>query len=249
MPKGFWDNSSWPLAIAHRGGDGAGQGKRNTMAAFRAAGRLGYGYFETDVINTKDGQVIIAHGALNPLTARLRDTFSCKTLQSLTYAEIKASLRVSGEKIPLLEDLLRAFPNGRFLIDPKTDEVMAPLAELLIKLKVLDRVCVGSFRYGRVKHMNSLLKSKAATGLIIGRNNWLKYLPRLKTGRLAHVQAVYLHHSFVSRPMLSLIRRHGFKVLVWTPNSPLGIKHAIRCGADGVISDRVGLLKEIIESK
>jgi glycerophosphoryl diester phosphodiesterase len=97
--------------------------------------------------------------------------------------------------------------------------------------------------------MNRLLKGKTTMGLIIGRNNWLRYLPRLKSGRLAHVQAVYLHHSFVSRPMLGLIRRRGFKVFVWTANSPLAIKHAARSGADGIISDRISLLKVVIKSK
>jgi glycerophosphoryl diester phosphodiesterase len=37
--------------------------------------------------------------------------------------------------------------------------------------------------------------------------------------------------------------------VVWTTNSRLGIKNAVRSGADGIISDRVGLLKDILEAK
>lgn len=232
--------------MAHRGGNAAGRTKRNTLAAFKAAHRLGYEYFETDVINTKDGKVIIAHGALFNLTARLRGTFSVDLLQNLTYKQIKSGLKISGEQIPLLEDLLKTFPTTKFFIDPKTDAVVEPLAQLISRLRVHDRVCLGSFRYGRVQRLHRLLNGKGHFALIIGRNNWLAYLPRLKTGRLKLVEAVYMHHSFVSRPMLSLVHAKGFKALIWTCNSPLSIKHAVRCGADGVISDRIDLLKETL---
>jgi len=249
MPKTFWDNSGGPIAIAHRGGDGAGHDKRNTMAAFSSAIKLGYKYIETDVVVTKDGQVIISHGGITGLSARLRGTHSYQVLQGMTYSQIRKNLTVAGEEISLLEDVLKKFPKAKFLIDPKTDESVQPLADLIVRLKMLDRVCIGSFRYDRVLKIYDILESKARLGVIMGRNNWLKLLPRIKTGRLRHVEAVYIHHSFVSRPMVNLIRNKGLKVLVWTPNSKLGIKHAIRCGADGIISDRVNLLKQILGFK
>jgi glycerophosphoryl diester phosphodiesterase len=249
MAKNFWDTKAHPIAIAHRGGDGAGYGKRNTMEAFRAAYEMGYRWLETDVIDTKDGVVIVAHGARTRLTARLRHTFSLRVLQGLTYEEMKQTLKMDGETIPTLQDLLKALPEAKFLVDPKTDEVVKPLADLLIKMQALDRVCVGSFRYERVSRINSILKGKITSGMIIGRNNWLKYLPMLKTGRLKGVEAIYLHHSFVSQPMLKLIHNKSFKVLVWTANSPLSIKNAVRCGADGVISDNINLLKKLTEAK
>jgi glycerophosphoryl diester phosphodiesterase len=245
MSKSFWGDP--PITIAHRGGDGAGFAKRNTMAAFRAAAEQGYEYFETDVVATKDAKVIISHGAMTGLTARLRGTHSYDLLQSATYKEVKRSYKVSGEEIILLEELLKEFPKARFLIDPKTDKAVAPLAELILGLKALDRVCLGSFRYKRVEQLDRILEGKAHLGLIIGRNNWLKYLPMLKTNRLKHIEAVYLHHSFVSRPMLGLVHHKGFKALIWTANSPLSIKNALRCGADGVISDRITLLKRIMD--
>lgn len=247
MP-GFWDAKT-PIAVAHRGGNAAGQNKRNTMAAFNAAYKLGYDYFETDVINTKDGRVIIAHGALFSLTARLRGTFSTDMLQNLTYKQIKSGLKVGGQQIPLLEDLLLKFPTAKFFIDPKTDEVVEPLAQLIKQLKAQGRVCLGSFRYERVEKLYRLLDGKGHFALIIGRNNWLRYLPRLKAGRLKAIETVYMHHSFVSRPMLGLIHSRGLKALIWTCNSPLSIKNAARCGADGVISDRIDLLKEVLKEK
>lgn len=247
MAKEFWPDKARPIAVAHRGGNAAGQDKRNTLAAFKSAYKLGYDYFETDVISTKDGQVIIAHGALFSLTARLRGTFKIDMLQNLTYKQVKSGLRVGGKQIPLLADVLLAFPGVKFFIDPKTEEVVKPLTELIRDLNAQERVCIGSFNYRRVLKARRLLKGKGHFTLIIGRNNWLRYLPSLKTGRLRAVDAVCMHHSFVSRPMFRLVHSKGLKVVIWTCNSPLSIKNALRCGADGVISDRIDLLKTIIK--
>src|SRR5437868_2898504 len=114
----FWESEK-PILIAHRGGDVAGYDRRNTLAAFDAAYKMGYTYFETDVVNTQDGKVIISHGAYTGITARLRGTHKLKVLQGMTYDEIKKKLTVSGEEIILLEELLRRFPSVRFFVDPK----------------------------------------------------------------------------------------------------------------------------------
>lgn len=240
----FWPKDKKVILIAHRGGDAAGYERRNTLAAFEAAWKIGYRYFETDVVNTKDGKVIISHGAYTGLTARLRGTHSLHILQSLTYEEIKQKLTVAGEEIILLEDLLNKFPKAKFFIDPKTDKVVEPLAATIQSTEAYDRVCIGSFYNKRIQHMQKLLGDKTQLALIIGRNLRLVYpnLRKLKRGQLEYVSAVYIHHSYVSKPMINLVHRHGLRVMVWTANSKLSIKNAIKCGADGIMSDRVALL-------
>ncbi|MBX4191105.1 glycerophosphodiester phosphodiesterase [Candidatus Saccharibacteria bacterium] len=248
MPKDFW-GSKTPIAIAHRGGDAAGHAKRNTLAAFISAQELGYKYVETDVISTKDGKIIISHGAITSLTAKMRGTHSYKTLQSRTFAQIKKELQVSGEPILLLKDALARFQSTKFFIDPKTDETIEPLAKLLTEVKVLDQVFVGSFKYDRLLKLHALLGDAVKLGVIMDRSNWLKILPRLKTGRLKHIEAVCIHHSFVSRQMINLIHSKGLKAVVWTCNSKLSIRHAKRSGADGIISDKIKLFKEVLETE
>jgi len=244
----FWPLSDAPIAIAHRGGDAAGYERRNTMSAFEAAWKMGYRYFETDVVSTKDRRVVISHGAYIGLTARMRGTHTLKILQSLTYEEIKQRLTVAGEEIILLEDLLNKFPKAKFFIDPKTDNAVESLAGVIQKTKAHDRICVGSFYYKRVQHMHKLLGDKVQLALIIGRNLRLIYpnLRKLKRGQLEYISAVYIHHSYVSKPMIGLIHRHGLRVMVWTVNSKLSIKNAIKCGADGIMSDRIALLSSAV---
>jgi glycerophosphoryl diester phosphodiesterase len=61
-PRSFWDDIIAPVLVAHRGGDAAGIEKENSLAAFQAAYDLGYRWFETDVVTTKDGQLLAIHG-------------------------------------------------------------------------------------------------------------------------------------------------------------------------------------------
>lgn len=247
-PLSFWEGER-PLLIAHRGGDSAGIEKENTLAAFKAARQLGYKYGETDVILSKDGQVVAIHGASNLWDSLLRRRHSRRRLQRLTLEQIRRKFPVGGEDSPTLEQVLLSQRRMRFFIDPKTEEVLEPLYRLLKKLNAFDRVCVGSFNYHRVKRFQQLAGSRPVhTSFIIGRA--FRFINQnkvqLKAGRVKGVEAIQLHHSLVSQPMLDLIHNQGFKAVIWTCNSEIAIKNAVKCGADGIISDRAGLLKEVI---
>src|SRR5688572_11562358 len=103
-----------PLAFAHRGG--ASEAPENTLPAFEQAVRLGYRYLETDVHTTADGELVAFHDdRLDRVTDRTG------MVAELPWSTVRAA-RVDGrEPIPLLEDLLGAFPEARVNIDPKAD--------------------------------------------------------------------------------------------------------------------------------
>ncbi len=246
MAKDFWGKP--PIAIPHRGGDAAGDDRENTLEAYIAAQKLGYEYGETDVVLTADGQVAAIHGSHNWVQAYFSGRTPRHALQKLTLKEIRAHA-AEGVKVTTLDEMLTKLPDMKFFIDPKTDQVVLPLAKLIRDKQAQLRVCVGSFNYERAVHFKKIIKDdRVQTSFIIGRGVRLvnKGVQLLKTGRLRDVDAVQLHHSLVSREMVELIHEHGLKALVWTANSPLSIKNAVRCGADGVMSDRTDLLKEIL---
>lgn len=252
MPKTFWElkPSGGPLAIAHRGGDAAGKPKQNTMQAFTAAQKLGYKYVETDVILAASGELVLVHGAHNWLMAGISRDITRKTMQKMTLQQMRIIVRPGGGEVPTLEQVLRAFPKTKFMLDLKTDEVIEPLAKLIKRLNAQDRICICGFDYKRTEAIKKIFGPLPITyALTIGRGvrfqNMNLFL--LKSGQLKGVEAVFLHHSLISPPMISLIHRRGLKAVVWTANSSIGIKHAIRSGVDGIISDRAHLLNEIIE--
>src|SRR6185312_1461522 len=126
MADKFW--GELPIAIAHRGGDAAGDDQENTLAAFKAAQALGYKYGETDVILTADGQVAAIHGSRNWLQTQFNGHPPRRALQKLTLKEIQRHA-AEGVKITALEEIITSLPKMKFFIDPKTDQVVLPLAK------------------------------------------------------------------------------------------------------------------------
>ena len=143
MPTAFLDHPG-PLAFAHRGG--AAHAPENSWRAFEHAVGLGYEYLETDVQATADGVLIAFHDrTLDRVTGRPGRV--CR----LTLKEI-AGARIGGtEPIPVLEDVLAAWPDVRFNIDVKDAPAIAPLAGVLRRTNAWDRVCVVSFSASRLR--------------------------------------------------------------------------------------------------
>ena len=86
-----------------------------------------------------------------------RVTDAAGPIGSQTYREVTA-LRVAGsEPIPLIEDLLGAWPEVRFNIDLKDEPGIALLAGVLRRTGAWDRVCVTSFSGSRLRAARELL--------------------------------------------------------------------------------------------
>jgi glycerophosphoryl diester phosphodiesterase len=149
MATAFLDHPG-PLAFAHRGG--AAHAPENSWPAFAHAVGLGYGYLETDVQATADGALIAFHDrTLGRVTGQPGRV--CR----LTGAQV-ARARINGtEPIPLLEDLLGAWPGIRFNIDVKGAQAIAPLARVLRRTNAWDRVCVVSFSASRLRATRRVL--------------------------------------------------------------------------------------------
>jgi glycerophosphoryl diester phosphodiesterase len=251
VANSFWGSPTTPIAIAHRGG-GARFGedkhhRENTLEAFEGAVKLGYKYLETDVIYTKDNQLIVLHVAKNRFEAarRQKEAPSYYRLQKLTYEEIKNRL---GRNIPTLKELLLAYPQEKFFIDPKSDAAVEPLAQTIQELKALDRVTLLSFYVYRLKKLRRLLGAEANLGLIISR--YPKFMNRnlfmLNQGAYNQIglETIGLPKMLCNSKVVASLHKRGFKVTVWTLNSRSEINSAINCGADGIISDDITLLKQ-----
>jgi glycerophosphoryl diester phosphodiesterase len=143
MPTAFLDHPG-PLAFAHRGG--AAHAPENSWRAFEHAVALGYCYLETDLHATADGTLIAFHDR-----TLHRVTGLPGRIARLPYREVAAALIDGTEPIPLLEDLLGAWPDVRFNIDVKDAPVIAPLAAALRRTNAWDRVCVCSFSASRLR--------------------------------------------------------------------------------------------------
>lgn len=233
-----------PMALAHRGG--AEEGPENTMAAFESAVRLGFRYIETDVQVTRDGVALAFHDERLERVSDRRGAVS-----DLTWSELRGARIHGREPIARLEEALDAWPDVRFVLEPKHDRAVAPLAAAIRRVGALERVCVGSFSDTRVKRMREMLGPQLCTSL--GSRGVLRL--RLASYGLpvggfveaaAHVPVRYRGLPVLDRALLAAARRRGLKVQVWTVNEEAEMERLIDLGVDGIITDRPAALKAVL---
>jgi len=216
------------------------------MAAFHAAVALGYRYLETDVHRTSDGVLVAFHDdRLDRVTDR------SGIVSELTWDEVRQA-RVGGtEPIPLLDDLLDAFPDARFNLDPKHDAAVEPLAAAITAHGALDRVCIAAFSDQRIARAQELLGPRLCTSLGPRANARLVAASR-RIGRArstAGATQVPLDHrgvAVLTPRFIRAARRAGLQVHVWTIDQPDEMHRLLDLGVDGIMTDRAGVLREVL---
>lgn len=243
-----------PHLFAHRGGNQAGAKNENSMAAFKSAVKLGYKFIETDVILTKDGQVICFHGSLNRISKWSSGFELRRKVRRMTYAEVKRSKLLDGEVVPKLEDVLKAFPDTYFSIDTKTVDVVAPLAEIIKKLKAENRVIITSFGLFRTLKANQLIngdEKQASLCLNKLTTSTIRPFSGVFCTVLAYLGIRYLQmpYSRLTKGLVKSAQRRGIRVYAWTVNKEEDIRQTLSTGVDGVMSDESVVLLKVHRSK
>ncbi|MCW2747303.1 MAG: hypothetical protein JWP10_445 [Nocardioidaceae bacterium] len=242
-----------PLALAHRGGAkyAPNAGIENTIAAFRNALDLGYRYLETDVYVSSDGVVYAFH---DHDLARL--TGHAGGIETLTSEEIDQVLVAGSEPIPRLADVLQAFPEARFNIDFKSAKAVKPTVQVVADHHAQGRVCFASFEYARLRRAR-LMASWAATSaspveialVKVSPVRWIRSIAR-KHGVVAF-QVPHRRHGITIVTPTFIRRAHelGIQVHVWTIDDREEMSHLLDLGVDGIVTDRIDILKELLVSR
>lgn len=253
------DSERWrsPVAIAHRGSRLLWP--ENTDLAFQSVYDLGYRHLETDLHQTADGILVCFHDPTVDRTTNASGRvaeFTLADLQALDAGYRHATddgfaFRGAGATVPTLEWLLTTFADTSIVLDMKADGVVAPLAALLDELEAHERVIVGSFSDDRLAEFRSASSGRVATSVgEKGARLWLlatrvSRSPRGETSALqlpAHSRGLRV----VDEKLVGVAHDLGLAVHVWTVNSPSEMSRLLDMGVDGVITDRVDLLKEIL---
>ncbi len=106
----------------------------NTLAAFAAAVALGVDGIETDVRLTADGKPAIMHDRI----------VGGRAVSELTHGELE---RAAGHPVPVLEEILEAFPDVLWNIEIKTPETWPQAVSVLRRYQNTRRLLVTSFRH------------------------------------------------------------------------------------------------------
>lgn len=235
-----WDG---PLPFAHRGG--ASDAPENTMQAFQYAVDLGYRYLETDVQVTSDGVLVAFHD--NDLR---RTCGRPGKISELPWSEVSKALVDGKAPIPLLDDLLSAWPDVRVNIDCKTAAAIDPLVASLRRTNSLSKVCVAAFSDSRLKRLRKVLGADLCTALGPIELAMLRFgLLRHPAGLVAQVPVKQWPLTVVNRAFVERSHRHGLQVHVWTIDDAPEIERLLDLGVDGIMTDRPLVLRQVLESR
>jgi glycerophosphoryl diester phosphodiesterase len=249
VPVPFLDHPR-PHAFAHRGG--AAHAPENSWAAFEHAVKLGYAYLETDARATCDGMLMAFHDRTLD-----RVTDASGPISAKPYREVK-TLRVGGsEPIPRIEDLLGAWPDIRFNIDLKDAPGIGLLADVLRRTRAWHRVCVTSFSGGRLRTARELLDQPVCMATSPATIAAVRCTIRATSERQqARLLARRLHRLGVRCAQVPgrvatgrFVRRAhalGLDVHVWTINDRAEMARFLDLGADGIMTDDVETLREVL---
>ncbi len=254
-PHPFFEGLEPTLHISHRGG--ALCYPENTMHAFQASIDLHHtDMIETDVRFTADGRVVIFHDETLERTTDGEGPIHAQTwgaLQGLDAAWHHEGLRGTGVGLPLLSELLAAWPELKLNIEMKADlpGFVEAFAELV--KPHADRICVGSEL------------DEVAFALLEALPDHAHYYPR---GPLTQtVMAIKMSQAcpaddrfcvldmpleyegmrLVDEALLEATRAAGKWVNVWTIDDETDMRALRDLGVGGIMTDRPDLLRCVLE--
>lgn len=227
------------LIMAHRGD--MSTGVENTVEAIQGAIQSRADYVELDILQTKDGHVVVLHDVnLRRLTGENINMYdlSLEQLQHLT-------LRQNGHtgRIPTLDEVFTRFKGQiKMNIELKTHgrekSLIAAFIDAVRRHQMENEIIVQSLDYSIVNKVKS-----AAPDLTVG---YVIYATFTDIGRYA-ADFYVIEESFVNARRIASAKLSNKPLYVWTVNSPEAIEHYYILGVDGVITDIPSTAREIRE--
>jgi glycerophosphoryl diester phosphodiesterase len=258
-----------PLNIAHQGGELLAPS--NTMVAFDQAIALGVDILETDIHMTKDGSLVLIHDNTVDRTTNGSgrvDNYTLAALKKLDagykFQDLQGnySYRGKGVTIPTLEELFSKYgTTSYFNLEIKDaypqngpSQIEAKLWDLIQKYHVEKKVVVTSFRQDLIDHFNHLAKGKVLLGagreevtvFVLTHKFWFPGFYRPSSSVL-QIPTENSGFNLKDRNLIEGAHHLGMQVHYWTIDDKQTMKELIEMGADGIITNRPDILKELLQ--
>ncbi len=236
------------------------------MASFERAVARGAVILESDVHISRDGVLVLIHDDELERTTDGRGRVADHTLAELQ--RLDAGYRFSpagadafpergrGHRIPVLEEVLRAFPAQRFNLEVKerSPALIEGVVELVRRLGREDTVLLAAAEDGTMADLRAHLAAtgvRTAVGASAG--DVLAFVRAALAGELPPPGPMALQvppgfgaRALVTPAFVAHAHTHGLVVHVWTINDPAEMERLLDLGVDGVMSDFPGLLAEVV---
>lgn len=248
--------------ISHRGG--SLDYPENTLFAFSETVKIHKLFaFELDVHCTKDGKIVVIHDSTLDRTTNGKGFVKHHTWDEISKLDggywfskdygTTFPMRGKGVGVPLLEDLLRQFPNQKMSIEVKEPGYEEIVVDVLKKHGAIDRVVLASFNYDVLKRLR-VLSPASFSSFSKKEMKWtyvanLVGLPFLapKKGNIMHVPLWAEGIEIVTQKLIDTAHSRGLFVQVWTIDDEDMMRQLISMGVDGIISDAPSLLAKVAQ--
>ena len=226
------------LVVAHRGA--SRYAPENTLAAFRLALDQGARAVECDVRRTRDERLVVIHDATVDRTTDGSGLVSALPLETVRSFDAGRwfGAQYAGERVPLLEDLLRLV-RGRALIQVHIKNDPSPAAGIeaqvlseLVRCGMEGEALVMSFDPESIRVVRSL-RSEVATGIL----HAARPAEIVASARETGATALCLERTYLDREVVAQARSARLGVCVWTVDHEAAFKRCQELGVDAVTSN------------
>jgi glycerophosphoryl diester phosphodiesterase len=260
----FTQFETYPLVIAHADDIGLGIAPGDTLPFLEMAAGMGADVLEMNVHLTADGHVVLMHDETVDDTTNGSGKVSDMTLEEIKSLEVGVNwtqdsgasypYRGSGVRVPTLEEVFTEFPEHPMNIEIKADseELAIALCELIDRYSMTNRVLVASSRDMAMRKFREVCPLVATSA-----------------DRAEVTQAVLLGYAFLQNPVqpayqafqvpergsgitimrpafVQSARNRNLQVHVWTIDEPGEMQRFIDMGVDGILTNKMELLMEIL---
>ena len=247
-----------PLLVAHRGG--AALAPENTLAAFeRALDAWGADMLELDVRATADGAVVVLHDATVDRTTDGSGAVRSMSLEALREldagyrfrdADGHPAFRGHGVGIPLLEEVLKAFPRARLNVEIKAAEAARGTLELVRRHGATERVLLAAEHERNRRGARGYRGPWGASRRQLG-PFWILHRTPLSGLVTPRADAFQVPPTWKGLPVLTRrfveeAHRRNIPVHVWTVDDPAEMRRMLALGVDGIQSDRPDVLARVL---
>ncbi len=232
------------LIIAHRGASSIAP--ENTLKAFKKAIELKADFIEFDVRESKDGEIVIMHDANT-----FRTTGHFGFIKKMTLEELKQLDCGDGERIPTFRELVK-LAKGKIGLncEVKARGIAEQIVNIINEEEMIDSTIISSFKHDVLLRIQKLEPRIKLASLEPTRTGWIKtWLSRKKLIRVAINNKFYAINPFfklVNEDFKNKAHHHNIKIFPWTVNSESAIKKMINIGVDGIITNEVQRVRELL---
>ena len=254
-----------PWIIAHGGAKKLYPGNR--FLAFQSSAALGVDMLEMDVRMTKDGILLTHHdqdidrmsnGTGNVIDYTYEDLLAFNF--GYNFQDEKGNYPYRNDSIApcKLSEVFSTFSHIPLMVELKDrgedgQKAARILKDMISKYEIQDKIVVVAFDEAVLSYFQEITADKIQIGssqeetkdFVITALSAMEYLYRPK----ATVVAIPSQNSGInlaSERLINSAHRRNMAVHYWTINDPEEMKKLISLGADGLITDRPDIMKEVL---